>query len=67
MTIAVRIEHADYDLCDSKLINVGYMNKKGKKEPPSSVLNYGEGVILHVYDKRDIYIEEVTVEPIKAD
>jgi hypothetical protein len=61
MTIAVRIEHTDYALRD-KLINVGYMSKKGKKEPPASVLNYGDGVILHVYEQRDIYVEEVVDE-----
>ena len=45
MTIAVRVEHADFALRD-KLLNVGYMTKKGKKEPPVSTLNYGDGVIV---------------------
>lgn len=56
MTIAVRIENVD---AGGRDLQVGYCDKKGKNREPVQTLGWQEGVILHVYDKRDIYVEEV--------
>lgn len=64
MTIAVRVEHTDVGA--SGKLRVGYVSKKGRKKEEVKVLTFGEGIILHVYSDRDIFVEEVIEEPTES-